>query len=155
MERLWEWGGSQGGTMTQRDVCESQCFPGLPRSYTQSPAWGVQRQSEHWELEFRSMVCKEWLLNDVCGFVCFQLELRGSEVTLMQSLANLRSWFCFIPSIAFIVNLIVKSTATTRSSSLLVDICQLKISFKHPFSDSASGCSLGAGILFFYRFTLL
>lgn len=55
MERLWEWGGSEGGTMTQRDVCESRCFPGLPRSYTQSPAWGVQRQSEHWELDFRSM----------------------------------------------------------------------------------------------------
>ena len=71
-ERLREQGGCKEGIMTQRSVCESQCFPGLPRSYTQPPTWKnlryalVQQQSKYWELEFRSLglqrVTSSWCL---------------------------------------------------------------------------------------------
>lgn len=35
-----------------------------------------------------------------------------------------------------------------RFTASLMDTCQLKLSLKHPISDSAVGCFLGAGILF-------
>lgn len=43
MERLRVKGGSKGGIMTQMEVCDSQCFPGLPRSYMQPPTWSQNK----------------------------------------------------------------------------------------------------------------